>query len=581
MKPLHAFTRGGQLAVHQYRMLKQICFVTVLLSMLTGVLVGGVLFFVESTRTQRNVYLTYMVAEFKTHFYLGSSERATQEWRTLAGQAVLMKSRDILRNSWILGQVKRLETVLLRILIKSFWSILLTAFLVIVYFFVRGRITSRKKLERGGHVVSPHMLKRLIKHAKQASNLNLDGLPFLKDKETSHILITGTTGSGKTNCLHTLIPQIRKRPDRAIIVDLTGDFVSKYYREGKDLLLNPFDMRSQQWSPWEECLTEAHYDTLAAAIIPKTSHTEPFWENAGKALLASALKELARKGEKDTQRLYEILVSSDLTEFSKFFRNTDAATYTHTDGEKMTLSIRATLANHLQSFRLLKNTETGFSIRNWISDESNPDQWLFLSARPDQRETLRPLISGWLDTALNALMSLSPELSPNGRRFWFIIDELPSLQKLPSLETGLAEARKYGGCILAGVQSIPQLATTYGHTQSQAILDLFNTKIFFRNTDPNTTAWISKILGEAETTEHIENLSYGANTMRDGVNLAQQTRTKPLVLPTEIGALRDCEAYLKLPSAFPITKIQMRYKSLPKIAEAFQLNAGNIPTELC
>ncbi|MBY0264247.1 MAG: type IV secretion system DNA-binding domain-containing protein [Holosporales bacterium] len=67
-------------------------------------------------------------------------------------------------------------------------------------------------------------------------------------------------------------------------------------------------------------------------------------------------------------------------------------------------------------------------------------------------------------------------------------------------------------------------------------------------------------MGEAETTEHIENLSYGANTMRDGINLAQQTRTKPLVLPTEIGSLKDCEAYLKLPGTFPAAKIQLRYK---------------------
>lgn len=578
MKLLHAFTRGGQLAVHQYRMLKQICLVTVLLSMLTGVLVGGVLFCVETTRTQRNVYLTYMVAGFKTHFYLGSSERATQEWRTLSGKTILIKSKDVLRNPWILTHVRTFEQALYRILVRSLWSMALSVVLVIVYFFVRGRITQRKKLERGGNVVSSHVLKRLIRRAKQVSDLTLDGLPLLKDKETSHILITGTTGSGKTNCLHTLLPQIRKRPNRAIIVDMTRDFVAKYYREGHDLLLNPFDMRSQQWSPWEECLNDSHYDTLAAAIIPKTSHSEPFWENAGKALLSSALKELARREEKDTQKLYEILVRADLTDFSKFFRNTDAATYTHAEGEKMTLSIRATLANHLQSFRLLKNTDAGFSIRKWVEDERNPDRWLFLSARPDQRETLRPLISGWLDTALNALMSLPPDPE---RRFWFIIDELPSLQKLPSLEIGLAEARKYGGCILAGVQSIPQLATTYGHTQSQAILDLFNTKIFFRNTDPNTTAWISKVLGEAETTEHIENLSYGANTMRDGVNLAQQTRTKPLVLPTEIGGLKDCEAYLKLPSAFPVTKIQMSYKSCPVIAEAFELNAGSISTELC
>ena len=162
-----------------------------------------------------------------------------------------------------------------------------------------------------------------------------------------------------------MLPQIRKRSTRPIIVDLTGDFVNKYYRDGQDLLLNPFDQRSHLWSPWEGCLMDSHYNTFAASIVPKTSSTEPFWENAGKVLLSPALKELARRGEKDTQKLYEVLVRSDLTDFSNFFHHTDAATYTHTDGEKMTLSIRATLVNHLQSFRLLKNVEAGFSIRKW------------------------------------------------------------------------------------------------------------------------------------------------------------------------------------------------------------------------
>ena len=37
-------------------------------------------------------------------------------------------------------------------------------------------------------------------------------------------------------------------------------------------------------------------------------------------------------------------------------------------------------------------------------------------------------------------------------------------------------------------------------------------------------AWISKVLGEVETTEHTENLSYGANTIRDGVSLSQHTQ---------------------------------------------------------
>jgi len=124
----------------------------------------------------------------------------------------------------------------------------------------------------------------------------------------------------------------------------------------------------------------------------------------------------------------------------------------------------------------------------------------------------------------------------------------------------MAESRKYGGCVLAGVQSFPQLNALYGANKAQSLLDLFNTKIFFRNTDPNTSQWISRVLGEVETTEHIENLSYGANTIRDGVSLSQQTKTKPLILPTEITALEDLEAFIKLPGDLPVGRLTMTYK---------------------
>ena len=36
----------------------------------------------------------------------------------------------------------------------------------------------------------------------------------------------------------------------------------------------------------------------------------------------------------------------------------------------MTLSIRATLANHLQGFRLLKKRAEDFSLRKWVADSS-------------------------------------------------------------------------------------------------------------------------------------------------------------------------------------------------------------------
>ena len=42
------------------------------------------------------------------------------------------------------------------------------------------------------------------------------------------------------------------------------------------------------------------------------------------------------------------------------------------------------------------------------------------------------------------------------------------------------------------------------------------------------------------------------------------TRTKPIVIPTEIQNLKDLEAYIKLPGNYPLTKLKMNYQPLPQ-----------------
>ncbi|KJV70444.1 ftsK/SpoIIIE family protein, partial [Orientia tsutsugamushi str. TA716] len=53
------------------------------------------------------------------------------------------------------------------------------------------------------------MLAKMLKSAKKASKIRFGGLPLVKNSERLHILITGTTGTGKTNMLNELLPQIR------------------------------------------------------------------------------------------------------------------------------------------------------------------------------------------------------------------------------------------------------------------------------------------------------------------------------------------------------------------------------------
>lgn len=196
-----------------------------------------------------------------------------------------------------------------------------------------------------------------------------------------------------------------------------------------------------------------------------------------------------------------------------------------------------------------------FSIKHWIN---NGQGWLFITASPNQRDTLHPLVSAWIDIAIKGLMERSPEAI--NQKMWFILDELPALQKISSLKRRLAEGRKYGGCFVAGIQNIFQIEEIYGHAGALSLLDMFNTRFLFKVGDSRTAEYASKTLGEKEISETKESLSYGADSMRDGVNINTIEHTKPLVMPTEILSLPTRTCYVKLAGNYPITRLSMKWQ---------------------
>jgi len=46
-----------------------------------------------------------------------------------------------------------------------------------------------------------------------------------------------------------------------------------------------------------------------------------------------------------------------------------------------------------------------FSIRNWV-EEDQGNGWIFIASRPDQEDTLKPLITLWLDIVTSAILSI-------------------------------------------------------------------------------------------------------------------------------------------------------------------------------
>ena len=161
-----------------------------------------------------------------------------------------------------------------------------------------------------------------------------------------------------------------------------------------------------------------------------------------------------------------------------------------------------------------------------------------------------------------------------------ILDELPTLHQVPSLQPGLAESRQFGGCFVLGVQVASALRDLYGRNGAETISGLCGTRVVLAAPDRDTAQWSADSLGRSEIEEVSEGFSYGANTIRDGVSLTPRRELRALALPSEIMRLPNLEGYLKFPGPFPVASIRLQYVARPKAAERFVARTEDEPEPL-
>ena len=431
----------------------------------------------------------------------------------------------------------------------------------------RGIKQARDERLRGGELATARQVARRVRRAGASRGLKLGEVPMPEGSETQHMLITGRPGVGKSVLISSLLDAVRERGDRAVIYDRAGEFTRHFFRAG-DTVLNPFDSRAPGWSPWSECARETDYYRLASSIIPQQGN-DPYWSDAARSLFASALLSLAEAGRKDLPELLRLCLSSDLKELAAAVAGTEAESLLSEENAKMALSVRATMTAYLRSLLLLPSeVRSMFSLREWVSEGKG---WVFITSRADQHDAIRPLISTWMDSAVAGMLSLPPDRK---RRVWLILDELPSLQKLPSLMPGMAEGRKHGLCVVQGIQTVAQLRALYGRDEAEALLGLPGTQCHFAAGDPETAEWISKALLSQEISETSEDMTYSAMDIKDSVRLSDRRTEKRLVMPAEVLALEKLHFYLRLPGEFPVCKTRARIVERRAVAEAFRVADG-------
>ncbi|HHR6572407.1 TPA: type IV conjugative transfer system coupling protein TraD, partial [Providencia alcalifaciens] len=379
--------------------------------------------------------------------------------------------------------------------------------------------------------------------------------------------------------INKLLIQLRQRGDMVIVFDKGCSLVKKHYNENIDKLLNPLDERCENWDLWRECLTTPDFDSMANTLIPQSSSEDPFWTGSARTIFTAVSAKLGSDDKRSYNKLLRTLLAIDLKTLREFVSGTEASNLMEEKVEKTAISIRGVLTNYVKALRYLqgieRNGKSPFAIREWMKSVNEPKKrhgWLWITSNARQHESLKPLISMWLAQAANCLLEMgeNPE-----RRVWFIYDELASLHQLPELPQVLSEARKFGGCFTLGFQNKPQLDFIYGRDKADGMMDLLNTRLFFRSPDENVAKWVRDQLGQARLNVFNEQYSYGAETVRDGVSFSKQQEDVDLINYSDVQSLPDLTCYITLPGQYPVVKHAMHYEKIKPVAAEFTPRAIN------
>lgn len=404
----------------------------------------------------------------------------------------------------------------------------------------------------------------LFVRARRRREFELAEVPIPETKTCYHLLITGSPGSGKSTAIRDLLDQIRARRRRAIVYDLGGEYVEHYFREGYDKLLNPFDERSEHWTPWAEVRANSDYATIASSLFPPGGR-DPFWADAAAALFSSTLEALAGRRPSNVS-LYKALVRGNLDKLFDLLKDTAAARFLDPRAGVMPGNVLATVGAKLGVFSILddpKDARDAFSIRSFIA--SDDDRWLFLSTTEAHARIMKPLLSLWCDVAATEILSL-PETRTT--KVFCILDEVASLQRLPALSGLLERGRKHGASVILGLQAIPQLRDAYGHDAAAALVAQPQTWLVLRSVEPDTARWLEGALGTSEVVESATSVTIGADASRT-VSLMDRPARRPLALASEVASLPDFEGFLRLPGNADIFRVRFAPKARVPIAKPF------------
>lgn len=571
------FIGGGQVFLHKIRMFKQVLLTSVIASLILGIFISGMYHTKYLKNIDLDASITYVKAIFanKAHplvsaINLGPDKGARVDAYS-SGKLYKhdMQTKSVLSSSKFKTAYNDVWQIIKHAL---FIAVITTIASVLLIFAIWSRFGQGLKSEinakDSNYVLSAREVTKRLRKKALLGDLKVGKMHLVKDMDTRHFLVTGTTGSGKTNLIHTLLVQVISKSQPTIVIDQTGEMIAKYYDESRgDIIFNPFDARSQTWDFWQDCNNTEDIKRFSKILLgfnrkKSNAKIDPFWENAAIEIFIAAAQFIKNKNG-TVEELTDLVCNVDLAYLKFVLTGTKVDRYLGGEDDRMANSIAAVLASNSDPMTYLRSESKNgkFSLQEYFNKiDQGEKAWLFLSTKPSARELTLPLISCILELAFANLMDIGIK---NNRKLWFVIDELPTLGNLPAFSTLMSEGRKYGACIIASMQSLNQLYDCYGQYTGSAIFGQFGTSFFFTNHEPAITKMISDMSGKKTIVRQNKNTSFGANELRDGVSYHENLQYKPLIEGSDIASLGIGECYAVLPEpSVRFAKINVPYVKL-------------------
>lgn len=585
---LNNFIGGGQVFLHKVRMFSQVFFRTLHVSLFVGIFIACWLNWSDMQKVDWNGFVSYRKASLAlswddafagireslgkdpNHITYINAKSGGKIWKNIDPYKVIRMNLfqrtdrdgfDFIKN---ISLTATSVTVACFVLVFLLWSKF------------GNNLKEEKKKEGSGIVLTPTQVRRRLRSMRLASDFVIGKMPLVKNMETRHFLVTGSTGSGKTNLMHNLLPQIEAKGQPAVVIDNTGEMIAKYYNPDRgDTIFNPFDDRSHVWDFWTDCLNDESIERFSNILIGfnrKISGTrsDPFWEKSAMEIFESAVKYQRSIHDKSIEKLTTLVRQTDLKILRQKLKGTSASRYLESENSVTANSILSVLTTSSKPLSYLQDItgQNSFSLKEYFRQiKEGKNSWLFLATKPSNRQLTLPLIACLTELALAELMDIG--INEN-RRVWFVLDELASLGVLPGLSPLMTEGRKYGACVLAGLQSLNQLYEHYGHHAGSKIFGQFGTLCFFRNQEESIVRMISNMCGTETITRQQKNTSFGANSYRDGVSYNEQQTKKELVTQNDISSLAVGQCYTLLPEPqVRLTKMQTSKATVAAKNEGF------------